>query len=116
MRYLAHELRNPLNSMFMGIELLKTEVAADSAVVSQLLDDITVSSYKAIEVLDTLSVEQIDTDVMELEKSVIPVSALVTEAIQHFTAKVKYPYVLSTANASITIFRNLLLGIMSCTG
>ena len=92
MRYLSHEMRNPLNSMFVGLELIKKKISRipENEEIFLILDDMTVASYKSIEVLDTLlSVEQINIGVTQLERSLIPVSSIINENIAQYSAKVK---------------------------
>ena len=77
--------------MFVGLELITKKIirTPDNEDIFQILDDMTVASHKSIEVLDTLlSVEQINMGITQLERSLIPVSTIINEAINQYTNKV----------------------------
>ena len=67
-RYISHEMRNPLNSIFMGLELIKHELLStdtpqleNEQKICQILEDVTSACHKSVEVLDALlSMEKID--------------------------------------------------------
>ena len=89
MRYISHELRNPLNAVFMGLDLLHEHVVDDKTELRQILNDISPSRQKAVEVLNTLlSMEKIDLGITQLERTLIPLGAFLKEAMDPFTDQV----------------------------
>ena len=99
MRYISHELRNPLNAVFMGFDFLQESLEKDNqADISHILCEITSSRRKVIYVLNTLlSIEKIDLGVTQLVRTLIPLGSFLAEATTTYINQVSnnYLYIIS---------------------
>ena len=90
-QYVSHELRNPLNAIFIGADLMYKDInnGIDQQTIIQILDDILLSCRKSMEVLDELlSVETMNSGVTLLARTLIPINALITDAMLPFRHQV----------------------------
>lgn len=91
----SHEVRTPLSTVLMGIELLtahpfiSTPETPESIDVRELLSDMNLSCDSAINTLnDLLLFEKIEDGKMKLEKKRILISELITKSIKPFDIQV----------------------------
>ena len=89
-RYVSHEIRTPLNTVFMGIQLARTQLAAGNADDSgSILHDVEESCVTAVEILnDILLYDKIEDGRMELEKSDVSAKRLVKSVADLFMVQV----------------------------
>ena len=89
-RYISHEIRTPLNTVFMGIQLARTQLAAGNADDSgSILHDVEESCVTAVEILnDILLYDKIEDGRMELEKSDVSAKTLVESVADLFMIQV----------------------------
>ena len=107
-RYISHELRNPLNVVALGLDVMKNIIENNNKSgkgkargmpdddlqylnqeLQHVLEDITSSSRKATEILDALlSVESSDLGITQLERTQIPLSAILSESLAKFHSQV----------------------------
>ena len=103
MRYVSHEVRTPLNSVCMGLNLMQEEIQSklsvtgksgeDSAMITideasawlNLSRDVHVSAQSATNVLnDFLNYDKIESRQLTLELSIIPIQSLITATASEF--------------------------------
>ena len=89
-RYISHEIRTPLNTVFMGIQLARTQLAAGHVDDSgSILHDVEESCVTAVEILnDILLYDKIEDGRMELEKSDVSAKTLVESVADLFMIQV----------------------------
>jgi len=104
MRYVSHEVRTPLNSVCMGLNLMQEEIQAkitnsgsdggENAMITideanawlSLSRDVHISAQSATNVLnDFLNYDKIESRQLTLELSVIPIQPLINEIATEFT-------------------------------
>ena len=98
MRYLSHEMRTPLNTAVMGINLLikKFEnilnLPKDSTCYD-IANDIKSSCAVAVDILsDMLLYDKIESGHLALELAVVSPWSLIKKAVRPFFAQVRYTY------------------------
>jgi len=103
MRYVSHEVRTPLNSVCMGLNLMQEEIQAkltghrsdgsrDATITVDeaqawlnLSRDVHISAQSATNVLnDFLNYDKIESRQLTLELSIIPIQALINETVAEF--------------------------------
>ena len=94
-RYISHEIRTPLNTVFMGIQLARTQLAAGNADDSgSILHDVEESCVTAVEILnDILLYDKIEDGRMELEKRDVSAKRLVKSVADLFMVQVGLMYI-----------------------
>lgn len=96
-RFVSHEVRTPLNSVTMGLTLMKDEMAAslnkgkksDSKQELQgwltLSEDVTANALSAVDVLnDFLNYDKVETGKLSLEHSIVPIFDLIDQTVSEF--------------------------------
>jgi signal transduction histidine kinase/DNA-binding NarL/FixJ family response regulator len=93
-RFVSHEVRTPLNSVCMGLTLLKDEMAAATSATSKerallqwmtLTDDVLAGARSAVDVLnDFLNYDKIESGKLTLELSVVRIFELIETTVDEF--------------------------------
>lgn len=113
-RFVSHEVRTPLNSVCMGLTLLKDEMAAatNNAASEErallqwmaLTDDVLVGARSAVDVLnDFLNYDKIESGKLTLELSVVRIFELIEKTAEEFklpAEKKKLKFVIKTPTSS----------------
>ncbi|CAE7794823.1 dhkD, partial [Symbiodinium microadriaticum] len=109
-RYISHEIRTPLNTVFMGIQLARTQLAEDNTVdAGNILHDVEESCVEAVAILnDILLYDKIEDGRMELEKNTIALKMLVKNVVDLFIVQAR------RSNIDFQIFYPALLDCAYC--
>ena len=94
-QYISHELRNPLNAILLGADLMHRDVnhRMERHKVRQILEDILSSCHKSMEVLDELlSVETMNAGATLLARTLTSVTSLLADAMLPFGQQVHQTY------------------------
>ena len=91
-KYLSHEMRNPLHSLSLGLKWLETKIMKsrdhDTAIMD-VLEDLRNSCKTAEGVLnELLSIEKIDAGITELDRCQLPLSSVLSAAMEPFESQV----------------------------
>ena len=91
-RFIAHELRNPLNTVYLGLNLLKRslkEIFVSEDII-QILRDVQLSCDATLGILnDMLSYEKLDAGILTLDRSFFSPMALLESSIGPFLIQVR---------------------------
>jgi signal transduction histidine kinase len=96
-RYISHELRTPMNTACLGLNLLLAEVGhrlehgtAEERTRFETLTDINVACNTAVDILnDLLSFEKLESGILELHKEDVPALSFVNECVGMFAVHAK---------------------------
>ena len=81
----AHDLRNPLSSINLAVDMINSEEKPDRTTVREYTELIQISSSRMIALInDVLKIHTIGADVNKNSKAWIEVNPLVEESLQHF--------------------------------
>ena len=90
-RYISHEIRNPLNSVQLGLESLEEEVikCRDNATCLEILRDVKTSLQASITTLnDMLTSDKIRSGILVLERKDVDVMDLVSTVVRRHQVQV----------------------------
>ena len=90
-RYISHEIRTPLNTVTMGLQVLREELLSDGASQSKIttLKSIEDACDIAIDILnDLLLFDKIESGVMKLDITKVPVRLFISETVRPFFLQV----------------------------
>ena len=88
-RYIAHEVRTPLNTAIMGLQVLSDEMHDASAGCQETLVEVRDSCKIAVEVLnELLTFDKLESGTLLLEKSLVNALKLINRAVKPFNAQV----------------------------
>ena len=93
-RFVSHEMRSPLNTVTIGLDLLKKDLrTSNSPKKTQMVEtlaDMKNQCDAAIEILnDLLNYEKLDSGIMTLDKAQVQAWSLLTESVQPFFIQVR---------------------------
>lgn len=81
----AHDLRNPLSSINLAVDMINSEEKPDRKVIQEYSDLIKISSNRMITLInDVLKIHTIGADIDKNSTALIEVNLLVEESLQHF--------------------------------
>jgi signal transduction histidine kinase/FixJ family two-component response regulator len=95
-RFVSHEVRTPLNSVCMGLTLMKEEIAANLNTNNDehidnlrswltLTDEVTENAHSAVDVLnDVLNYDKVETGKLTLEYTIVPIFDLIEQTVSEF--------------------------------
>ena len=88
MRYVSHEVRTPLNTVVLGLKLLRDNITSIPES-SHILCDVQSSCETALEILNGfLDYEKLDSKLMKLELKKLQVWPFIRDAVQPFLVQV----------------------------
>ena len=91
-RFIAHELRNPLNTVYLGLNLLKKslkEILAPEDIM-RTLRDVQSSCDASLTILnDMLSYEKLDAGILTLDRTIFSPMALLESSTRPFLLQVR---------------------------
>jgi len=93
-RYVSHEIRNPLNNVFLGLKILKKEISEiDSSDfknnIMETFTDIQTSCDISLQILnDLLMFDKIESGILVLDRVEVDVRAMVVESVHAFEMQV----------------------------
>jgi len=90
-RYISHEIRNPLNSVQLGLESLEEDIlrSGDNLVRLEILRDVKASLQASITTLnDMLTSDKIQSGLLSLELSHVNLMSLVSSIIHRYQSQV----------------------------
>jgi len=90
-RYISHEIRNPLNSVQLGLESLEEDIlrSGDNLVRLEILRDVKASLQASITTLnDMLTSDKIQSGLLSLERSHVNLMSLVSSIIHRYQSQV----------------------------
>ena len=91
-RYISHEIRNPLNAVQLGLESLEKELvkSRDNFTCLEILRDVKTSLQASITTLnDMLTSDKIRSGILVLERKNVDVMSLVSTVVQRHQAHVR---------------------------
>ena len=93
-RFVSHEMRSPLNTVTIGLDLLKKDLrTSNSPKKTQMVEtlaDMKNQCDAAIEILnDLLNYEKLDSGIMTLDKAQVQAWSLLTGSVQPFYIQVR---------------------------
>jgi signal transduction histidine kinase/CheY-like chemotaxis protein len=98
-RFVSHEVRTPLNSVCMGLTLMKEEIAANLNRNKEnkeknndnlrawltLTDEVSANAHSAMDVLnDLLNYDKVETGKLTLEYTIVPIFDLIEQTVSEF--------------------------------
>ena len=92
-RYISHEVRTPLNTVIMGLQVLYDELTKHKELgILDIVNDIRISSDIALNTLNEfLMIDKLGEGTLLIEKTYFPVNELIDECIQQFQVQVSNP-------------------------
>jgi signal transduction histidine kinase len=95
-RFVSHEVRTPLNSVCMGLTLMKEEIAANTSGDKDvkytkatdwltLTEEVTANAHSAVDVLnDFLNYDKVQSGKLSLECTIVPIFSLIERTVTEF--------------------------------
>jgi signal transduction histidine kinase len=90
LKYIFHEIRNPLNSVAMGIEILERSENLDSSDIECLLSMKDSALFMTDTLNDVLNMQKIEEGKLELDMAPFDIRASVTKVISTLTSAITY--------------------------
>ena len=91
-RYLSHEIRNPINTAHVGLQIVEANMENSIFDLHENLDiikDCSSSCKLAVDILnDILSYDKLESGDMKLNRQLIPVKVLLEKALRQFSVQV----------------------------
>ena len=90
-RYISHEIRNPLNSVQLGLESLEEDMvnSRDNLVRLEILRDVKVSLQASITTLnDMLTSDKIRSGILEVERRNVVLTRFLSSQMQRYRSQV----------------------------
>ena len=112
-RFVSHEMRTPLNTMLMGLELLKRDLIerqCDHIVTTTFIHEISVSCQYAVNIVEELlDYDKIIAGVLTLDRTLISVASFLSEIMAplHIQVLIAVPLLLTPSIPNNVVYLTL---------